>query len=180
MCDGGHQLGVVTWRQGAGQRPRQPWDVGGEDQLAVRSFSPSPGGDVVEEVPHVEDGGVHDAARDLQVAGLAAAPSADGVRGQEALDVAPVQLPQRRHLRMLSGEVLTEHGQRIAEAGHRRRAQHRQPGLEVAQHHPGDLRRGHTTVSRSSKLAALRRRVGGVSITLASNNSCRSPNSRAR
>lgn len=73
----------------------------------------------VEEVADVEDCGVHDTRADLLVAGDPAPPAPHGVRGEEPLDVAPVQLPQRSHLGMLLAEVLTEHRQGVTQAGQR-------------------------------------------------------------
>jgi hypothetical protein len=44
---------------------------------------------------------------------------------------------------MLASQVLTEHRQRVAQARQCRGSQHRRTGIEVTQHHPGDLGSRH-------------------------------------
>jgi len=93
-------VAVGVWWQGAGQRPVQPGNVGGEQQPPGWPLGPAPQGQVVEEAAQVDDGPLADHRRDGLVAGDPAAPGPLVVVGQESLDVLAGELGQAADVRV--------------------------------------------------------------------------------
>lgn len=103
-------------------------DVRGKQQPPRGGIGPVPGGDVIEQVPDGQHGGVHDGRGDRPAGSLAAGPPAaplpTAVVEQERLNVLTFQEGQAGDVRVLGVEEFGERQQVVDERLDRLRAQH--------------------------------------------------------